>query len=321
MLNDSIGFKRQYFVKDLLDLNTFVNGACTVEFASFSDFARVFLHDKKLHLTNIFKLVIPIASPQEAELFFMIDPKALPFTIIYLKDFSAETRSKFQKSENRALMIDGQRALEFKNELIANPNADFLKFLQTTYGYFRDTITADLREHITEIYTDPFFIFPYFCIADVKWDWESFENLKVSDFEAVQYFLNVLRNNMGKRGGAIDWLQFGPSDTTESTYQWDFMKVESPKRIFIQGNYMYIDGPENKSSQVDLYMQETDGNLMPFKTLDTLRHQYDVKFSTNCGISNQFLIRISDNMKIMKNAAMIPGSTYLVDHILTSGRV
>lgn len=316
---EDLTFRRKYFVKDLLNANTLLGNTDILEFGSFMDFAQVFLRDKKFGLNSVDKLIVPVENPEEAELLLKIDPDVRPWLIIYLKDFSKATRDKFHEIKRTSLLcLEGQVPV-LKSMMQEDPSQGFLEFMCHSYGYFRGEVNSSNVDDIPYIYSNAFFTLPYFCISDIKWDWESFETTQLKDLHAVVYNTSLVATNMLKRKSQINFEAFGLAKQTSWVY--DYMHTLGCKRIFIQDGNMYIDDPGSGMS-IDLYDDHyNDANNVPLVEVDSIRSAFDIKYSNAWGVQEPSIIRISQNIKCTGNPAMVPYLCSIVSRTLNGGRV
>ena len=318
-ISEDFTFKRKYFVKDLLNPETLVKGASTLEFASFTDFAEVFLRDRKFSLNNVDKLVVPVENADEAALLLGINPQVRPRLLIYLKDFSKETRACFDIIANTSLLVDGHRVPELKQCMLSDPVPGFAKFMAHSYGYFRGLVNADNVDNIPYIYTDAFFTLPYFCIADIRWDWESFEDMKLKNLHSVVYNTTMVASNMPKKVRSLNLSPFGSDNEIE--WEYDYMHTPNTKRLFVKDGSLYIDNAESGLS-IDLYDESyQDANTVPLRKLDSIREAFDIKYTPSWGMVEPSLISISQNVKCTGNPAMVPYLCRIVTRTLNGGRV
>ena len=83
------------------------------------DFVQTFLQDRLYSLDTVEKIIVPVDDADEARLLLSIDPKARPFLIVYLRDFSKETRDEFKHIENTAILCRGEDIPKLKSAMIA----------------------------------------------------------------------------------------------------------------------------------------------------------------------------------------------------------
>lgn len=312
-------FTRKYFIKDLLKADTLIKGAGVLEFASFMDFAQTYLRDKKFSLDTVDKLIVPAENGDEASLLLRIDPNVRPYLIIYLKDFSKETRDEFHEKANTSILCDADRVSELKKAMREDPSPNFVEFISRSYGYFRDQVSCYNVDKIPYIYSDAFFTLPYFCIADIRWDWASFEDMKLKDLHAIVYNTSMVSSNLPKQTRELDFTSFGGEG--KSSWAYDYMHTPNAKRLFIQDGVLYMDNAESGIG-IDLYDENFfDANNVDHREVDKLRSAYDVKFTTSWGVGDPSLISISQNIKCTGNPAMVPYLCSIVSRTLNGGRV
>lgn len=312
-------FTRKYFIKDLLKAETLIKDAGVLEFASFMDFAQTYLRDKKFSLETVDKLIVPAENGDEASLLLRIDPNVRPYLIIYLKDFSKETRDEFHEMANASVLCDADRVAELKKAMLEDPSPNFVEFISRSYGYFRNHISCNNVDKIPYIYSDAFFTLPYFCIADIRWDWASFEDMKLKDLHAIVYNTSMVSSNLPKQLRELDLSTFGGEG--KSSWAYDYMHTPNAKRLFIQDGVLYLDDVES-SIGIDLYDERfEDANNIDHVEVDKLRSAFDVKFTTSWGVGDPSLISIPQNIKCTGNPAMVPYLCSIVSRTLNGGRV
>ena len=319
-LPKELNYERSFFVKDLLTADSLIKNSATLEYDSFMDFVQTFLQDRLYSLDTVDKIIVPVDDADEARLLLSIDPKARPFLIVYLRDFSKATRDEFKRIENTSILCDGDKIISLKKAMIEEPSANFVDFLSHVYGYFRDTITKDDIDNISYIYTDPFFTLPTFSVADIRWDWASFEDMTMNEMRGVVYHCNLLYANMNNQKRKVNWEIFG--DKSQSGYVYDFLNISNIKRPFIKGTKLYPDYMCLEEYAYDFYEnKDKDPNKEPLDYVDTIRSPFDTKITKNSGLSNISLDYISQNIVCNGNPAMVPYLCSIVTRLLNGGRV
>lgn len=313
-------FKRKYFVKDLLSPDSLIKGADIVEYASFGEFAQTFLRDKLYSLGSVGKIIVPVESADEVALLLKISPNARPFLIIYLKDFSKETRDAFSHFVDKtAILCDSGSIRDLRTAMVEEQSLAFIDFMKHTYGYFRSYVDRDRINDIPYVYSEPFTTLPFFCTADVKWKYDTFENMPLKDLHGIVYNTTLVANNVVKQERNVDWDRFGGEGSTRFTYE--LMHVANPKRIFISDGRIFLDDG-TYGSGVDMYDPDfANAENIPLREIDLLRNPFDAKLTKSCGVEDVALVYVTQNILCNGNPAMVPYLCKIVARTLNGGSV
>lgn len=309
-----IDFERKYFVKDLLKPETLLKDTSYLEFASFEDFIDTVVRNSLLgDLKSVDKIIVPVEEDYQVKALMHINSDAIPFLIISLKKVSKTLFDAFSPRKNTALMIDASEVSSFKKELKSCKSPAMLSFCKGTYGYFRDVVNCENINNIPYVFTDPFFQFPFFCIADIAFDYKNLqENLTLDTLHSIQYFGNMLAfNTIKTKKGSVDWGSFSASPVENSgvTYTFDLARQISPKRLFVEKNCLYVNSGNLQDSKVDL---TSSSSIPEGKILDSIRKFYDAKFTAPCGLTDCTFISLEENVKCTGDPNVIPYLTYFV---------
>lgn len=308
-------YKRKFSVDDLFSIKSLIKNTSVIEFASFEDFIYSVVQNRYLQLNGfVDKIIVPIEEPIQIECLMKIIPEVIPFLIVYLKCFSKEALDSFKPRKDTALMVDSNNVLALKQSIKTCKSDNFAQFCLQSYGYFRDEIDASNVKDVLNIYTDPFFEFPFFCIADIRWDFNSLnDNLSLETLNQIQYFGNDLKFNMiNTKSGSLDWRAFCSDLKGDLTrpYRFDLMRYNSPKHLFVKGHTLYVGDKPIQKSGVDV----CDGidKSISSKELDHIRRFYDVEFNNTCGLTDYTFMSLYQNYKCCGDPNMIPYLTYFV---------
>lgn len=328
-IDNEFSYRRKYYVRDLLNPNTLITNTGFIEFDSFDEFVRVILKDKKFDINTSAKIIVPVKNADEVELLLSISPEARSFLIIKLMSFDKETRDAFSVVKNTALLIESNRISTLKKEMLKDPSDNFVNFLRSTYGYFTNTITFDNVDDIMYKYTDSFFEFPFFCISIIKWDWKSFENMKISELNSLAFQTRLLHRNAFGQERIVDYSKYYSNDFIsnsskdigfEKRYKYDKMKTFSCKWIYIKDGKMYIDNPST-DIYIDIYDDRyRDANNIDFREINALRSVFDVKLSSDYA-HDLSMVSLSQNIKCTGNPAIIPYQCLIAARILNGGEI
>lgn len=318
MLSNVFSFKRKYFVKDLLSPDSLIKNASTLEFESFNEFARTFLKDRLYSLDSVNMIIVPAENAEEVKLLLSIKPEVRPFLVIYLKDFTIDTRKAFEYVDKTAILCDSMDIPDLVEQMRKEPSEQFCKFLSCTYGYFRGYVDAGNVKELLHIYSDSFFTLPFFCIADIRWDFHSFEKMPLVGLHEIVYLTKFIYNNLMHQQRIVDFSSFGFDG--ERKYSYDYMRVPGAKRLNIANGCLYADGIPD--SMLDMYSDVSkDATEVPLKEIDSLRHFYDLKLSKQTGLDDMSFVSINQNKKCMGNPAMIPYLCSIITRTLNGGNV
>ena len=176
-------------------------------------------------------------------------------------------------------------------------------------------------------YTDTFYKFPFFCISNIKWDWYSFQELQMKDLRKLIFQCRFVYNNLGGQSRTLNYKKYiteygldSFGGNLERTYQYDRMKSESCKRLYIKDGKMYIDSPDSEYF-IDMYDESLqDGNNVDLKKINELRLPFDIKLNMNYA-TDVNIVSINQNIKCTGNPAIIPYTCLIVGRILNGGRL
>lgn len=314
-MKEMFEYKRKFSVDDLFSIKSLIKNASVIEFASFEDFIYSVVQNRYLQLNGfVNKIIVPVEEPVQVECLMKIKPEAIPFLIVYLKCFSKEALDSFKPRKDTALMVDSHNVLALKQSIKTYKSDNFAQFCLQSYGYFRDEIDASNVKDALNIYTDPFFEFPFFCIADIRWDFNSLnDNLSLETLNQIQYFGNDLKFNMiNIKSGSLDWRAFSSNLEGDLTrpYKFDLMRCNSPKYLFIEDHILFAGDKPIQKSGVDVCNGIDKG--LSSKELDHIRRFYDVAFNNVCGLTDYTFISLYQNYKCCGDPNMIPYLTYFV---------
>lgn len=314
-MKEMFEYKRKFSIDDLFSIKSLIKNTSIMEFASFEDFVCSVVQNRYIELNGfVDKIVVPVEEPIQVECLMKIKPEAIPFLIVYLKDFSKESLDSFNPRKDTALMVDSHNVLTLKQSIQTYRPDKFVQFCLNSYGYFRDEIDTSNIKDVLNVYTDPFFEFPFFCIADIKWDFNSLnEDLSLETLHQIQYFGNELKFNIiNTRSGSLDWKSFSSNLEGDLTrlYKFDLMRCNSPKHLLVKDHTLYVgDKPISKSG-----VNVSDGidKTTSSKELDHIRRFYDVEFNNACGLTDYTFMSLYQNYECCGDPNMVPYLTYFV---------
>ena len=323
-LPKELNYERSFFVKDLLTADSLIKNSATLEYDSFMDFVQTFLQDRLYSLDTVEKIIVPVDDADEARLLLSIDPKARPFLIVYLRDFSKATRDEFRHIENTAILCKGEDIPLLKKAMEEEPSMNFLNFIAHTYGYCRIDVNRQDIDKLCYKYSEGFYTLPCFSIIDARWDWNNFEDMTMRELHGLSYHCNLIFANLRGQLRRLSWKSFGEEGAQlgYSGYEFDFFQTKSAKRPFIKGTKLYPDYMCLEEYAYDFYEnKDKDPNEESLDYVDTIRSPFDTKITPKTGLANPSLVSISQNKICNGNPAMIPYICSIVTRLLSGGRV
>ncbi len=292
-------YTRKFFVKDLLNISTIINGSAIIKFASFEDFVDNVLVKKYIDLGYVFRAWIPIQSEDELENLLKIDSGTRPPFIIDLKDVNLNMLNMLPVGKGIYLHADLKVISKIKD--LYKENFDkcdsFKQFLKATTGknggFFTVRIDSKSLDNIAYDVTDPFLTFPYFSNIVLDIDWKSLNDISIGSLDALQYWLTFLNlNNLGsKKEIVINYSDDG--EDLVADYYLNVFCPETSKKTFVTGHRLFLEKEESGHCYDMDYYCNKDGNDVPFEEINRLRMPFDTRLEYSNTIPKKMLSMIS----------------------------
>lgn len=338
-MTDTFSYRRRFFVKNLLSLESLCSNSDSLEFVSFDDFVKYFLKETRFINCSIDKMIIPVSSKEELELLTGINPNIRPFFVIYLKDFSVETLNTFNLFESKAsILIDAENINLFKESFLKLTDYSFFK---STSGIFRVSLDDKDLDNIIYNITYPFFTLPFFCSVEINWDFYNLQKKSLEELRpliwAMKFFKRTFIDSTRTEKFYWDYLEdktlchcIGEDkECTDdcncnktnrkavySKYHYGLVHPKNHKKLYIDGEYLKASLSDTFPG-INLYSEVgVDGNTVDFEDIGKFRNIIDMDLPTNLRFVNW-----EQNYLCNDNPNQVPYLCFIINAILDKGDI
>lgn len=321
-------FARKFTIKNLFNAKDTFAQFSDLHFLSFKAFTK-FMQAQLFTTTNIVRqnFHIDIISREELEAVLHIDD------IIGAAERFYETHdSKFSFSKEviltlhfevsllddvTELVTDQKIELSVKPETIKHIINNKVVFPTITpcwveYVFDANNYAKQYEELIKLWLTEP-----HYQLVDLQFDYLSFENKPISEFHKLYFYMNMLRiwtkNTIGQTNECCNTTMNG-AIIKRSSNALTFRTRSSPLRCYIDEDLNIRLNKNEIYFPMDQYLDK-NGEEISIRDLNKIRKIIDVKFNDTL-ISNQYLIDLDQNYKIMGDYYQIPYTTQLISEWL-----
>lgn len=308
-LSDDFYFKRKYFVKDLSDPTTYLDGAGLI-FTTIKNFLRAYDEYAPYSFENVDKVVIEVKHKEDVEAALSINPQMRPFIILLMTNavITQTLLDAFYPADRCAVGIVASDLIPAKNtiEKINNINSEnFKAFQSSTYGYIFTTI--ENVDTIIDRYSEGFIADPFWCIVHADWEYGGFgKDLRLEHLSQIIYQCRFIADNMIKRTAV--------SPATGSSYAYDYYRSKSRKEIAIYDRSISF---MTHTSPTDTRVYFSDIPKTQ-KEIASIRKFYDTRLPVP---SDHFSLATPvQNFDATGSPASTPEWLYLIEDALRGGR-
>lgn len=305
-------FERKFFIKDLYDLNEIFSKPREIRYLSFNSFVN--------HMTNKYIYekqiqIVPISSEEELLMLRDILTNSRLFkktrVYIHLKDKEIVDRLFCDDLANDII-----GTTLYVNSSIANyilekyeESIFFVRNQIVLYSVMnKDNLFKKYKEDITLLNRARNFNFIY----DLRFDYCSFEDMKVKDLQLLKYVVRMLRVWSGEVSSVDTFKCIENSEEIdfEECSRLKTFKVENdtnPLVIYLDENEdIYLDEEKTLCVYKDIYKEKTT------KEINYLYSIFDARFEQN-GTVNGYFVDLLANIKICKDVFQLPLTAQLIN--------
>lgn len=283
-VGEDFAFKRKFWVKDLLKADSIIANSAVLRFDSFNSFVKHVLVNKDIILTCD-KFIVPVEKAEEVRVLLAIDDAVRPLLVMNIDNYNEEILEAFNperiaKIGNTAVEMDSKNIAAFSEFIRKNELPNFKKFMTKSYGYFYDYVSSNNIHNLIDIYSKPFFELPYFCIADITYDWFNIcKNFKISEIDNFKYICTFIATNIKNTKKTL----FLNDGEFETTYEFFYEMTKNSKKIFINEDHgYYCDFPEYGDAQIQKFnFKSVNANTVEQEEISKIRAPYDCVVDTS----------------------------------------